>query len=102
MEAACRRLVRELGAGGWLKFGVGGTTFGGAAETIDTRALCLIRETLAFYSGLADFVFAMQGLGSGAITFFGNSAQKERYLRRVAEGSAIAAFAFPNRRLAPM
>ncbi len=63
------------------------------AETIDTRALCLIRETLAFHSGLADFAFAMQGLGSGAITLFGNSAQKESYLRRVAEGSAIAAFA---------
>jgi acyl-CoA dehydrogenase len=93
VDAACRVLVRDLGAGGWLKFAVGGEAFGGAAETIDTRALCLVRETLAFHSGLADFAFAMQGIGSGAITVFGNSAQKERYLRRVAEGSAIAAFA---------
>ncbi len=93
VDAACRTLIHELGAGGWLKFAVGGSAYGGAAEAIDTRALCLIRETLAFHSGLADFAFAMQGIGSGAITLFGNSWQKEHYLRRVAEGSAIAAFA---------
>lgn len=87
VDAACRTLVRQLGAGGWLKFAVG------AADGIDTRALCLIRETLAFHSALADFSFAMQGLGSGAITLFGNAAQKDRYLGRVANGSAIAAFA---------
>lgn len=93
LDTACRTLVRELGRGGWLKFSVGGTAFGGAAEAIDTRALCVIRETLAFHSGLADFAFAMQGIGSGPITFFGTPAQKEKYLKRVADGSAIAAFA---------
>ena len=93
VDNACRTLVRELGSGGWLKHVVGGTDFGGVAKDIDTRILCLTRETLAFHSGLADFAFAMQGLGSGAITLFGSAGQKARYLRRVAEGSAIAAFA---------
>lgn len=93
VDTACRNLVRELGADGWLRFAVGGTQFGGAADAIDTRLVCLTRETLAFHSGLADFAFAMQGLGSGAITLFGNCEQKKRYLPNVANGSAIAAFA---------
>jgi acyl-CoA dehydrogenase len=93
VDRICRGLVRDLGAGGWLRHAVGGSSYGGAAETIDTRAICLIRETLARYSGLADFAFAMQGLGSGAVSLFGNSEQKARYLPRVAAGSAIAAFA---------
>ncbi len=90
---ACRSLVRQLGDGGWLKYAVGGTAYGGSAETIDTRAVCLIRETLARHSGLADFAFAMQGLGSGAISLFGSHEQKQRYLKGVAAGSAVAAFA---------
>jgi acyl-CoA dehydrogenase len=85
VDAACRALVRSLGAGGWLTHAVG--------DTIDTRAICLIRETLARHSGLADFAFAMQGLGSGAISLAGSDAQKARYLPRVARGEAIAAFA---------
>ena len=85
VDAACRALVRSLGQGGWLQHAVG--------ESIDTRAVCLIRETLARHSGLADFVFAMQGLGSGAIGLAGDAAQRERYLPRVARGEAIAAFA---------
>jgi acyl-CoA dehydrogenase len=93
VDDACRKLVRQLGDGGWLKYAIGGTAYGGSANTIDTRALCLIRETLARYSGLADFAFAMQGLGSGAISIFGTQEQRHRYLPRVAEGSAIAAFA---------
>src|ERR1700722_7155721 len=93
VDEACRGLVRQLGAGGWLKHAVGGTVYGGSAEVIDTRAICLVRETLAQHSGLADFAFAMQGLGSGAITLFGDEAQKENYLPRVAKGEAIAAFA---------
>ena len=92
-DEACRALVKQLGDGGWLRHAVGGSAYGGIAENIDTRAVCLIRETLARYSGLADFVFAMQGLGSGAITLHGNEAQKRDYLGRVAAGSAIAAFA---------
>jgi acyl-CoA dehydrogenase len=93
VDAACKSLVRQLGAAGWLKYAVGGTAWGGAADAIDTRALCLMRETLARHSGLADFAFAMQGLGSGAITLHGSDEQKRRYLRRVAKGEAIAAFA---------
>jgi alkylation response protein AidB-like acyl-CoA dehydrogenase len=93
VDAACRALVRSLGAGGWLRPAIGGTAYGGSADTIDTRAICLARETLARHSGLADFAFAMQGLGSGAISLDGTPAQKERYLPRVASGEAIAAFA---------
>jgi acyl-CoA dehydrogenase len=93
VDAACRQLVRALGEGGWLRHAVGGTAYGGAAEAIDTRAVCLLRETFAFYSGLADFAFAMQGLGSGAITLEGNAQQKQAWLPRVAAGQAIAAFA---------
>ncbi len=93
VDDACRKLVRQLGEGGWLKYAIGGAAYGASADTIDTRAVCLIRETLARHSGLADFAFAMQGLGSGAISNFGTHTQKQRYLPRVANGSAIAAFA---------
>jgi acyl-CoA dehydrogenase len=93
VDAECRALVRALGAGGWLRHAVGGVSFGGAGEHIDTRAICLVRETLARHSGLADFAFAMQGLGSGAISLAGTPAQKQHYLPRVARGEAIAAFA---------
>lgn len=93
VDAICRRLVRELGEAGWLRYGIGGTAYGGHGDTIDTRAVCLLRETLARHSGLADFALAMQGLGSGAISLGGNEVQKQRYLPRVASGEAIAAFA---------
>jgi alkylation response protein AidB-like acyl-CoA dehydrogenase len=88
VDADCRRLVRMLGEGGWLRYAIAGDS-----RAIDTRAICLIRETLARHNGLADFAFAMQGLGSGAISLFGSSAQREHYLPRVARGEAIAAFA---------
>jgi alkylation response protein AidB-like acyl-CoA dehydrogenase len=93
VDAECRALVRALGADGWLSNAVGGREWGGATDAIDTRAICLIRETLARHSGLADFAFAMQGLGSGAISLAGTDKQKARYLTRVARGEAIAAFA---------
>ena len=93
VDAECRALVKALGAGGWLHHAVGGTAHGGAQEAIDTRAICLIRETLARHSGLADFAFAMQGLGSGAISMAGTDAQRQKYLPRVAAGEAISAFA---------
>src|SRR5205823_8522959 len=89
----CRDLVRKLGEAGILRHAVGGWAYGGSADAIDTRAICIIREILARHSGLADFAFAMQGLGSGAIALFGSDLQKETYLPRVAAGSAIAAFA---------
>ncbi len=93
VDALCRQLVRQLGEAGWLRHVVGGIAFGGAADALDTRMLCLARETLARHSGLADFAFAMQGLGSGAITLAGTPEQKTRWLPRVARGEAIAAFA---------
>jgi acyl-CoA dehydrogenase len=93
VDEQCRRLVRALGEGGWLRYGVGSAAHGGHGDTIDTRAVCLLRETLAERSGLADFALAMQGLGSGAISLAGTDEQKRRYLPRVASGEAIAAFA---------
>jgi acyl-CoA dehydrogenase len=93
IDASCRQLVRALGDAGWLRHAVAGVALGGAAEAIDTRAICLLRETLARHDGLADFAFAMQGLGSGAISLAGTPAQRERYLPRVARGEALAAFA---------
>lgn len=91
-RAACRDWVRRLGDGGWLKFCVA-AAHGGALPALDSRALVVLRETLAFYSPLADFAFAMQGLGSGAISLAGTSAQQAAYLPAVARGDKIAAFA---------
>ena len=68
--------MKALGQAGWLRHAVGGTAWGGSGEAIDTRSICLIRETLARHSGLADFAFAMQGLGSGAISLFGSAASR--------------------------
>ena len=98
VDADCKALVRSLGAAGWLRHAVGGRDVGGTNDAIDTRAICLIRETLARHSGLADFAFAMQGLGSGAISLHGTPEQRQTYLPRVASGEAIAAFALsePN------
>ena len=93
VDAQCRGLVRQLGDAGWLRHTVAGTAHGGAADAIDTRMLCLTREALARHNGLADFAFAMQGLGSGAISLAGTPEQKARWLPRVARGEAIAAFA---------
>ncbi|MBP1207895.1 alkylation response protein AidB-like acyl-CoA dehydrogenase [Duganella sp. 1411] len=93
VDDACRRLVRQLGEGGWLRHAVAGVAHGGEGDAIDTRAICLIRETLARHDGLADFAFAMQGLGAGAISLHGSAAQRDAYLPRVARGEAIAAFA---------
>lgn len=93
VDAECVALVRALGTAGWLRHAVAGRDVGGAGDAIDTRAICLIRETLARHSGLADFAFAMQGLGSGAISLHGTPQQRQKYLTRVAQGQAIAAFA---------
>jgi len=93
VDATCVDLVQRLGADGWLRHAIAGTAYGASHEVIDTRSLCLLRETLAWHHGLADFAFAMQGLGSGAISLFGTPAQKAEYLPRVAKGEAIAAFA---------
>ena len=92
VDAECRALVRKLGAGGWLRYCVPAAC-GGVHEQLDVRSLALIRETLARHSGLADFAFAMQGLGSGTISLFGSEDQKRTYLPAVAAGEKIAAFA---------
>ncbi|USE81214.1 acyl-CoA dehydrogenase family protein [Cupriavidus gilardii] len=92
VDADCRALVRQLGEAGWLRYCVP-RAYGGALDQLDSRALCLLRETLARHDGLADFAFAMQGLGSGAITLAGDETLRQRYLPRVARGEAIAAFA---------
>ena len=89
---ACRQWVRLLGDHGWLRYCVP-AEFGGALDKLDSRALVILRETLAFHSPLADFAFAMQGLGSGAITLAGTPAQQAEYLAAVARGDKIAAFA---------
>ncbi len=84
--------VRRLGQDGWLRYAVP-KAYGGVHDRLDVRSLCLIRETLARHAGLADFAFAMQGLGSGPVSQFGGEALKAKYLPRVASGEAIAAFA---------
>jgi len=92
LDSVCRELVGLLAKGGWLRYAVP-KAYGGAFEVFDVRSLALIRETLARHFGLADFVFALQGLGSGAISLFGTDAQKKKYLPAVAAGKMIAAFA---------
>lgn len=86
-DATCRKLVRIMGDAGWLEYSAS------EAGTLDVRTLCLIRETLARHDGLADFAFAMQGLGTGAITLFGTHKQKATWLTQTRAGSAISAFA---------
>lgn len=86
-DAACRGLVADLGAAGWLQ-----VTGAAEGERLDVRTLCLSREILARYDGLADFAFAMQGLGMGAVSLFGTPAQRD-WLARTRSGAAIAAFA---------
>jgi acyl-CoA dehydrogenase len=88
LDSECRALVRELGAAGFLKLSVAD-----AKHRPDVRSLAIARETLAYHSALADFAFAMQGLGSGAISLFGTVEQKREWLPRVASGEAVAAFA---------
>jgi len=92
VDERCRGLVRSLAAAGFLGFAVPAPGEDGTAH-FDVRSLALIREVLAGYDGLADFAFAMQGLGSGAITLAGSEEQRRRYLPPVASGEQIAAFA---------
>jgi len=92
VDGSCRKLVGALGRAGWLR-AVVPASYGGLHAGFDVRTLCLSRETLAYCSGLADFAFAMQGLGAGPITIAGSDDLKARYLPRVARGESIAAFA---------
>ncbi|NKX40127.1 acyl-CoA dehydrogenase [Rhodobacteraceae bacterium R_SAG2] len=87
-DAACRSLVTALGEAGWTQHSAAMT-----GERLDVRSLCLIRETLARHDGLADFAFAMQGLGTGAISLFGTQAQQQEWLPLTRAGKAMSAFA---------
>ena len=90
VDDACRELVARLGAAGLLKHTAIDPAAGGK---LDVRSLCIIRETLARHDGLADFAFAMQGLGTGALSLFGTDAQKREWLTRTRAGKALSAFA---------
>lgn len=92
IDAQCRSLVAQLGKAGITRYCVK-AEHGGALHEFDSRAICLVRETLAYHDGLADFAFAMQGLGSGALSIAGDPQLQQHYLPRVANGTAVAAFA---------
>ncbi len=96
LDDACRARVAAMGEAGFLKACVP-AAFGGLTEALDVRTLCLSREILGFHDGLADFAFAMQGLGTGSISLFGSEELKRRYLPPVAAGKAIAAFALSEK-----
>jgi len=91
VDAACRKLVAKLGEGGWLAHSAVDPE--NAESGLDVRSLCIIRETLARHDGLADFSFAMQGLGTGAISLFGTADQKREWLTKTRAGKALSAFA---------
>ncbi len=95
-DASCRAWVRALGENGWLRACVP-DVYGGVRAGLDVRTLCLARETLACRCASADFAFAMQGLGSAALTLFGGAELQRRYLPDVAAGRCIAAFALSER-----
>jgi acyl-CoA dehydrogenase len=92
VDEACRARVKALGEAGFLAPTVP-AIYGGAHPQLDVRTLCLAREILGFHDGLADFAFAMQGLGTGSLTLYGTPELKERYLPNVGKGKSIAAFA---------
>jgi alkylation response protein AidB-like acyl-CoA dehydrogenase len=96
LDRQCRDIVARLGAGGWLRHVVT-AEHGGARDRLDARTLCLLREAFAYQGGLADFAFALQGLGVGPITLFGTPAQRERYLPGVVAGERIGAFALSEK-----
>jgi acyl-CoA dehydrogenase len=101
VDAACRGLVQKLGRDGWLKHtapdpDAPSPSAAAAPAPLDVRTLCLIRETLARHDGLADFAFAMQGLGAGPISLFGDDEQR-RSIARTRSGEAIAGFALTER-----
>lgn len=92
LDGTCRLLVRKLGDAGWTRYATPASG-GGILEKLDVRSICLIRETLGRYHALADFTFAMQGLGSGPLSLFGSQQHRERYLMPASRGEMIAAFA---------
>ena len=91
LDGTCKAIVKALGDAGFTSYAVPASA-GGQHKKLDVRSLCIIRETLARHNSLADFAFAMQGLGSGPISLFGDEAQQATYLNAVATGDKIAAF----------
>ncbi len=91
LDGTCKAIVKALGDAGFTSYAVPASA-GGQHKKLDVRSLCIIRETLARHNALADFAFAMQGLGSGPISLFGNEGQQASYLNAVATGDKIAAF----------
>lgn len=91
IDAACQSIVKKLGEAGWL--GYSAVNPSDNQSKLDVRSLCIIRETLARHDGLADFAFAMQGLGTGALSLFGTPEQKQEWLPKTRSGNAISAFA---------
>ena len=91
LDGTCKAIVKALGDAGFTSYAVPASA-GGQHKKLDVRSLCIIRETLARHNALADFAFAMQGLGSGPISLFGDEAQQATYLNAVATGDKIAAF----------
>jgi len=92
VDRSCKALVRALGEAGWLR-AVAPAGYGGISQRLDVRMLCIAREVLAWHDSLADFAFAMQGLGTGSISLFGSETIKSKYLPPVCQGARIAAFA---------
>jgi acyl-CoA dehydrogenase len=92
VDKSCRSLVRALGDAGWLKVVVP-AAYGGLSEKLDVRTICAAREILSWHDSLADFAFAMQGLGTASISLFGSDEVKAKYLPPVRDGRHIAAFA---------
>ncbi len=90
-DGACKALVKALGSAGWCEYS--GIDPADPDTPLDVRSLCIIRETLARHEGLADFAFAMQGLGSGAISLFGTTEQQYEWLEKTRAGDALSAFA---------
>lgn len=92
VDKRCQELVTMLGDAGWLRYCVP-KEYGGMLPGLDSRSLCLLRQTFGYYDGLADFAFVLQGLGSGPISLFGSDYLKQKYLPHVATGKMLAAFA---------
>ena len=92
VDEHCMKLTRQMGEAGWLRYCVP-AEYGGVLNELDSRSICLLRQALGYYDGLADFSFVMQGLGSGPISLFGSEMLKQKYLPHVASGKMLAAFA---------
>ena len=92
LDSSFKNIIKKLGEAGWLKYTIP-KAFGGALDELDVRHMALARSILGYHAGLADFAFAMQGLGSGSITLFGSEELKQKYLPDVGLGKRTAAFA---------